>query len=464
MALTAQEQAELDALEAQRLTPDEQAELDKLNAMAGSKPYMDQDPGGLKEAALTGVDYLGRGLDYAGGGARTAAAQLAQLFTDKQITKPEDLMMAVKGKAPTTDEYLKRAGVPEGASLSDAFPGMYSQTGEGLPLQKGGALDPTVRGAAGFVGDVALDPLTYLTLGGSGAAKTALNPTAKAIEKAGEKLYKSGFKAADTRLAERGLEPVSGYALEQGMWGGRKSLLEQMEKRKDQLMTARDELYNKLTQKGAKVDLNKAEQKALNNITELSGKGYGSSEKAESLLETLSKRPTPDLPGGGLSLSKASGIKSSLYDMLPPSAFDVNGRLTNDGKKMLQDLSQGYRQEIVGAANRAEPGMGNAVDAINAEFAAYANAKKPIMKDLAVDERKNLITQVKAALGIKEPAMAAMMYTAQGLNSPAFRTGAGLLMNKAGTKGAGYIDPVVRRLIIENQSTQPQVNPWENLK
>lgn len=428
------------------------------------------EPMTAKKAAMAGLDYLGRGLDYAGGLARTGLARspqamLAQKLAGLNITSQDDLARAIKGQAPKTEEYLTRAGVPEGLKASDIVPSAYSQTGEEwTKLQKGGWADPSARGVAGFVGDVATDPLTYLSLGTTGAAKTAMNPAAKALEKAGEKLYKSGFKAADTRLAERGLAPVSGYALEQGMWGGRKSLLDQMAKRKGELMKLREGKFKELTQKGASVDFNKAEQQALDNIIEGTSKKYGGQSQADALLQKLAERPSGDLPSGKASLGMASEIKSDLYGQLPAAAFDVNGRLTSEGKKMLQDLSQGYRKEIVEAANRAEAGAGDYIDKLNAEFAAYANAQKPIRKDLAVSERKNLITQVKGALAAKEPAMAAAMYTAQGLNTPAFRTGAGLAAQRLGSKGAGVIDPVLRRLLLEQQSTQEPVNPWERIK
>jgi hypothetical protein len=62
-------------------------------------------------------------------------------------------------------------GVPEGKALSDILPGMYSESGKGAALQKGGMFDPTTRGAAGFAADIVLDPLSYL---GAGAAKKAL--------------------------------------------------------------------------------------------------------------------------------------------------------------------------------------------------------------------------------------------------------------------------------------------------
>lgn len=58
--------------------------------------------------------------------------------------------------APTGKEIASGLGVPE-TSLSDIAPSLYSVSGEGLPLKKGGIFDPTASGTAGLGIDIAAD-------------------------------------------------------------------------------------------------------------------------------------------------------------------------------------------------------------------------------------------------------------------------------------------------------------------
>lgn len=116
--------------------------------------------------------------DYAktiGSGALTALGSLGSMTRAgvahaTGLSRPEDSLL----NAPTTDELLNRAGVGNTA-LSEVAPMLYAEPGDGgmFTPEKGGMLDFTARGTAGFVGDIALDPLTYLSGGLSAAAKGA---------------------------------------------------------------------------------------------------------------------------------------------------------------------------------------------------------------------------------------------------------------------------------------------------
>ena len=77
---------------------------------------------------------------------------------------------------PSANELYKRAGIPEGAKLSD-YLNMYSEPGKASWYQpeKGGLLDPTVRGTGGVATDMAIDPLNYISFGEAGALKQALS-------------------------------------------------------------------------------------------------------------------------------------------------------------------------------------------------------------------------------------------------------------------------------------------------
>jgi hypothetical protein len=104
------------------------------------------------------LDYAMRGLNYAGGLGRAAVAGAMEPIVGKDLVSMEQ---ALKGEVPGSAEIMEKAGVPN-VALSDVLPQMYSKTGKGLALEKGGMFDPTARGAAGLVADIALDPTTYL--------------------------------------------------------------------------------------------------------------------------------------------------------------------------------------------------------------------------------------------------------------------------------------------------------------
>ncbi len=434
------------------LTPAEEAELASLEKQHG--------PGlGMKALSV-----LGKGLDYAGGVTRAVAANAADAVNPgKEFATSDDIVNALKANPPSTADYLERAGVPAGYSMSDALSGLYSKTGDGLALKKGGMLDPTARGAAGFVGDVALDPLTYLSGGLSAAAKGGLEgsrlakagqvalKTANAVVNpldalvpAGKTLYQSGLKNIDTRLVERGQEPVSDYLMKQGAWGRLPTLQDNMKSRMGELAEQRQGLYQKIDNAGVQIDPHYASEGANNYISDLRDNRY-MAPKADKLQEFVDLGTS----GGPMSVQKASEAKTSLYDALPATAFDQNGRLTNDGQKMLKELSLGYKTEIEGAGNFVQPGLGDQIGDVNKEWGAYINADKPTQREIAKDARKNLFTETKAAFMKFKPAAVPLMYGAQMINSPATRTGAGLLMKNIGESAGPVSNAASREFYLE---------------
>lgn len=78
---------------------------------------------------------------------------------------------ALHGQKRAFAEVFESAGMPALGALSQLFPFLYNETGEGVRLQRGGALDPTGRGALGLTADIVLDPLLPLTLGTTGVAR-----------------------------------------------------------------------------------------------------------------------------------------------------------------------------------------------------------------------------------------------------------------------------------------------------
>lgn len=157
----------------------------------------------------------GKALDVARG-AITAPMLAAFLEnqTGKDVYKMKENFDAINptnlNQFPSSDELLKRAGVPQGGKLSDIVPG-YAEPGEGgwFQPEKGGMLDFSARGTGGTATDIGIDPLTYLSMGSSAAAKKALQKLAstRALQKAPGVVGKTidtlsaPIKAAGDRLA-----------------------------------------------------------------------------------------------------------------------------------------------------------------------------------------------------------------------------------------------------------------------
>lgn len=141
-----------DAYLASKKAPAKSSEFDPDAYLASKeKPgLLSRAAGAVGEHMKTGLEFL----DYLAPAPLRAGVAKAQDTLD-----PREIggaMLAQYGKrpteAPTGKMIAQRAGVPDTA-LSDVAPSMYG----GL-LKKGGMLDPTASGAAGFGLDVALDP------------------------------------------------------------------------------------------------------------------------------------------------------------------------------------------------------------------------------------------------------------------------------------------------------------------
>lgn len=158
------------------------------------------------------LDYGMRGLDYAGGIVRTGIANIEDAalpvrnkileavgsdFREKPMYQEGDWSKALSGEAPTSSEQAQRMGLPEMGKLSDVAPGLYSETGEGLPLQKGGFFDPTTRGVVGLGRDIIADPITHGALGATGSAvKNTVKSTKNIIKSGAESLARTSVGEA----------------------------------------------------------------------------------------------------------------------------------------------------------------------------------------------------------------------------------------------------------------------------
>lgn len=163
-----------------------------------------EEPKGVVQKAVStiggGVGAVGKAFDVLRG--TTTAPLLAgalQMATGKDVFRPGEMVDAVNPtnlkKFPSANELYARAGVPEGGHLSDvaksplsALPFKLTQALSQIPAlqyaqhtgsnpwyqpEKGGMLDPSIRGAGGLATDIAIDPATWLSLGAAGLKRAA---------------------------------------------------------------------------------------------------------------------------------------------------------------------------------------------------------------------------------------------------------------------------------------------------
>lgn len=110
--------------------------------------------------------------------------------------------------APTGRQIARRAGVSDTA-LSDVLPSLYSDTGEGLPLKRGGFFDPTASGAVGLGIEIGADLTNVIPVGavakgvakgGAKAASGVVNLASDAVAGAGRVAGKVGKRAIQGAL------------------------------------------------------------------------------------------------------------------------------------------------------------------------------------------------------------------------------------------------------------------------
>lgn len=403
-------------------------------------PAAPQDTGAwatTKKVAGAGLDYGLRALDYAGGLSRTAVAGAVSPFTPNgEVVGADELTRMVKGQAPSTSEYMDKMGVPEGAKVS-------------LPLVG----DVSARGVGGFLGDVALDPLTYATFGaepllkeaaekaaqkgvGAQAAKTlaleggeaaleqgakklaphtdeaaapgllskvantlspVLNPVGNATEAAGDSLYKSGFKTVDAKLAAKEQAPLSEVMLNNGRPAGTAATMStEVQKLLDAKMAERQTMYDAINQGGGKVDVLQAMEPSMDRAKEILRIDPNAGPQISGMEDWLQNYGRE---GQHVPVDLASDWKSRIYNAsLPANAYDPLGRALPVASEMKQQFGRGLKEGIEGAAeNTLGPGQGARMTQLNSDVGTMINAqKKALPSEVLKSANKNMITPVDA--------------------------------------------------------------------
>lgn len=366
-------------------------------------------------------------LDYVGGVTRTGlgAAVLPN-------TTSKDFKNALKGEPLSTKEMAMREGVKEGSKLSDVVPSMYNQTGKGIKLQKGGWADPSALGAAGFVGDVATDPLTYGSLGIAPAAKYATkalagskyggnlaskllsvvpkvtNPATEGLKPLGKTMYKSGFKPIDAVSAKYNKIPASEIAWKYGMTGTNKNIAKQADEVLTKLGKKKSDILERVDAAGIKPDLDAAFSKADNYASQLEASRNADRIDAAQALRSEAKRyKDPLLPKdelGAASIKDLESVKQSMYGGLPQSAYKSGTQSASDlGKVAQKQMSRGVKEEIENTVAKLDPKLKPEFTGLNDEMGGLLSTAAAFDKEALKGTNKNLLTSVDPMLvsGVK---------------------------------------------------------------
>lgn len=377
MALTAAEQAELSQLEKELgslapangasggLTPEEQKELQKLEGEVGHlAPQASAGDGGLlgliregenkildatsrsKNPALTILNLARntepgrRAVGYLGGLARTGVA------TATGQAGLEDWKKAAVGEAPSSAEYLERAGVSPGPTFE-------------VPLAKllvGHEGKVSLRDIEGNLLDFATDPVAR------GIGKQATKSAAKAVDRAVEKTAGSFRKNAE-KLAVNATGATGKQASEFAPGAGRELLdrkivrfgdnqvkiAERASKAVDQANQQIDDALSKLDSAGVKVDVNALKERLRSKISTM--KSDPSQADIAKMLETEIGNIDEAIKASGSSqvqISQAELTKRGYNRKAGNWADPEKGQA---GKEMYQT----YRQGVEDAAQAADP-------------------------------------------------------------------------------------------------------------
>lgn len=406
MALSAEELAELQSLEAQKkagaldFTPEEQAELAALEVEFGGGAGAEE--GYVPDSFIEGAKDVGAGvlgaLDYAGGLARTSAGglyDLGQLIAAggdaskfKTVSAPNAVARALQAKAPTTEEMLERGGVPEG-------PGRFW---------------------GGMAGDILLDPINLSTMGLGGALKAAVKSSpwvSKAVgplteignmtrpisgttaamatgaESTADFAYKSALKNVDEELAQKGKEIASPLLKKYGIWGSHKGMHSDLDWLSRQFKKERDDLFLKGDVAGARVT-KKDIRSDVAKLLRKERKKARTTEAKKEVRELSSWINKNTFRQKSLSLEDATDEKMQIGTKI--KNWDAkNMPFPQDAARKFYNILQ---KNVEKSANKADPGLGKKIKDRNKEWQVLLDTDSPLAKETRKEVRRNTWTPV----------------------------------------------------------------------
>lgn len=426
---------------------DEDLETLRLRAMAKSKAAQGREAEheDNRSVGAKALDYGLRFVGTPGGVARAGTAEVINSFLPEgqDITRPDDLKRVMRGQAPTTSEYLERAGVPSGPKLSDIFPAGYAEHGRGAALQaeKGGALDPSLRGAAGLVGDIVTDPLTYLSAGLSrlskaGELKTpteealhqALNPVEAAAGRSAKANYEKAFNYVDKKFPDKA-QSTAEILRQHGFVGGANEAAEKLAEINANAGQKIGATLNTAAEQGATVAVPDALEQAWFKAEQLKTHGTPEADKLAADIQSRIQQLYDTHPNG-IPANQANQIKSDLnnYINFNPTAQEAIGN------KARKSVAGGLSQGIDASVGATDPEV---LKQLLEQKALYSSTSPQVQQRMT--QFGNQVAQQSGPLGFT--AVDAML------------AGGGALGGAAAHTGVGFIPLAGKKLVNAAQST-----------
>lgn len=357
---------------------------------------------GLAAATSLGKQAAGPALkEIARGNYKSAWSELG-----KNIVSGQEVKHALNPFDPTpatsTAEFADRLGIPKGSSVSDVAPSIYSEPGSGglthfRGPEKGGPLDPTVRGTAITLGEMAVDPMNYLLP----------KPIRGGLEATGKGMYRSGLKAADIAAEKvgKGTNAASDLLFREGVTGTPSQIASKSSDIAAKLLEQRNALMERAGQLGARPDMKAALSQAESVLQKMKMSGDPATRE---LIPTLEAKLAEYKTISPIDLKAQSQWKTSLYNSLPQSAWD-NATKTNPGREFQKTLARGMKEDIENQANNIgtvgrnpnmpvpiteNPMLGNQIRDKNADLGVLLATQKTLGNEAAKSIKKNALTSV----------------------------------------------------------------------
>lgn len=491
MALTPQEQLEMEGIQGS-LSPTEKDEMASLQKDLGH-PVVD--------AAVGGLEHGIKGLDYMGGAVRTAAANALG------VSKPGETLDALnplsKNVAPSSSELMRRLGVPEGAKLSDylhIFADPHDQGNAWYRPVKGGMLDPSIRGTIGTGLDIASDPLTYLSMGTTGAEKAlakeaveattrgnlnrtmsdrlasvveamksranpVVRPASNAMDYVGGRMYRDAMMPLDKEMVEAGKPLLSPRLMDEGATGGWQSIdqhmLDQNSEFKDQAKAIASKM-DALDPSG--IDMTGAFPKAQSSLAQLNGRPV-----LAPVQQAMGDMIMEHQALGNVPRSHAVQLKSDLYSTLPQSSFDMAAR-TPPGAGVRMKMANDLKTAVERGGTPELDSLGSQLKGVNEMWGQNLTAQDVAGRLAGREMARPTISQVDAMLagaafgdhGTMGGALATKK-ALQIMRSPTFKTNMGWGMSRLSDLTGPALDAFARQKLLDDtnraQSPWAQINP-----
>lgn len=405
MALSKEEQAELDAINADLLSPQERAELDALNA--------ELEPPATKmiRTGKQAIQGAGKLLDVLRGGVTAPiAAALLELRTGKDVYRPAEHLDAVNPTNlrtfPGLDELTARAGKPLTAAIPPRAMPLAARLVPSLP---------------GIVADAAIDPASWLAmpLKAAGEGVEALGKTSLAtkllealkapVEKlpvlatgpsrtmrgAGEALYGWGIRPLEQAGERKGKE-IAETLYRHGVHGSARQMMDQMAEKASTLKNELDAIYAEADAAGALTDRGRAFGPFMEELDQLVLDGRLSKAQAEKILEeTIGTYLTRGDQAGTKLMSQWKG---DIDNKLDAAVFEATKSpdLVNRVKKVART---GTKEEVENVVD-AVTGRGAEVRAKNADLGDFLSVAPQALQYAQAQERLRLLGHLELGAGL----------------------------------------------------------------